>query len=135
LKYEGVNLLVFKKLLEKLQPAEVTDWINHEPQSQYSRRIWFLYEWLMQVKLDVPDLKEGNCVPLLNEDLQYASPVSINSSRHRVKNNLTGNVDFCPLIFKTGIIENHFQLLLNRTHQIVKGAETHFLFCVPAPSR
>jgi Fic family protein len=107
LKYEGVNLLVFKKLFEKLEPAEIVAWILNEPQSQYSRRIWFLYEWLMQIPLGVPDLKEGNYVMLIDEDLQYASPVSTNSSRHRIKNNLTGNVNFCPLIFKTEQIEKY----------------------------
>jgi len=107
LKYEGVNLLVFKKLFEKLEPAEIIAWILNEPQSQYSRRIWFLYEWLMQMLLGVPDLKEGNYVTLIDEDLQYASHVSTNSNRHRVKNNLTGNVNFCPLIFKTTQIEKY----------------------------
>jgi hypothetical protein len=107
LKYEGVNLLVFKKLFEKLEPAEIIAWILKEPQSQYGRRIWFLYEWLMQKSLDVPDLKEGNYVTIINEDLQYASPVGTNSNRHRVKNNLTGNVNFCPLIFKTEKLEKN----------------------------
>ena len=100
LKYEGVNLLVFKKLFEKLAPTEIVAWIINEPQSQYSRRIWFLYEWLMQMLLGVADLKEGNYVTLIDEDLQYASPVSTNSNRHRVRNNLAGNVNFCPLISK-----------------------------------
>lgn len=107
LKYEGVNLLVFKKLFEKLEPAELIAWILNEPQSQYSRRIWFLYEWLMQMLLDVPGLKEGNYVTLIDENLQYASPVSANSNRHRVRNNLAGNVNFCPLIYKTAKIEKY----------------------------
>jgi len=107
LKYEGVNLLAFKKLFEKLAPAEIITWIANEPQSQYSRRIWFLYEWLMQMLLSVPDLKKGNYVTLIDENLQYASPVSSNSNRHRIKNNLTGNVNFCPLIYKTAQIEKY----------------------------
>jgi hypothetical protein len=113
LKYEGVNLLVFKKLFEKLEPAEIIAWIVNEPQSQYSRRIWFLYEWLMQMLLGVPDLKKGNYVPLIDEDLQYSSPVSTNSNRHRVRNNLAGNVNFCPLIFKTRQIEKYIAVNLS----------------------
>ncbi|MBW6460384.1 MAG: Fic family protein [Bacteroidales bacterium] len=107
LKYEGVNLLVFKKLFEKLEPGEIIAWIKNEPQSQYGRRIWFLYEWMMQGSLDIPDLKEGNYMPLLNERLQYASPAGPRSKRHRLKNNLPGNVDFCPLIFKTDKLERY----------------------------
>lgn len=128
LKYEGVNLLAFKKLFEKLDPGEIIAWIKNEPQSQYSRRIWFLYEWLMQELLDIPDLKEGNYIPLLNDDLQYASPVSIKSSRQRVKNNLTGNVNFCPLIFKTEKIDKYIvENLSEKTDKVISGVHRDIL--------
>ena len=54
IKYEGLNLLFFKKLFEKLTSGQIEQWINSEPLSQYSRKIWFLYEWLMQKKLSIP---------------------------------------------------------------------------------
>ena len=95
LKYEGINLLVFKKLFEKIEPDSIKEWINNEPLSQYSRKIWFLYEWLIQKSLAVPDLKGGNYIPLVEEKLQYANPVSTNVSRQRIKNNLPGVFDFC----------------------------------------
>ncbi len=101
LKYEGINLLFFKKLFEKLNKAEIEEWIKKEPLSIYTRKIWFLYEWLMQKQLSVKDLKEGNYVPLIDDKIHYTSAVSINSSRHRIKNNLPGTVNFCPLVFKT----------------------------------
>jgi hypothetical protein len=107
LKYEGINLLFFKKLFEQLEPLTIEQWINNEPLSQYSRRIWFLYEWLMQKLLAMADLKDGNYIPLVDEKLQYASPVSIKSSRQRIKNNLPGVADFCPLIHKTSKLENY----------------------------
>jgi len=128
LKYEGVNLLFFKKLFEKLEPGEIITWILNEPQSQYSRRIWFLYEWLMKMLLGVPDLKEGNYIPLLDEDLQYASPVNVNSSRHRVKNNLAGNVNFCPLIYKTDKIEKYIaEKLADKTNAVISGVHKDIL--------
>ena len=40
LKYEGVNLLVFAKLQEKLSSQELLALVNIEPLGQYSRRIW-----------------------------------------------------------------------------------------------
>lgn len=128
LKYEGINLLFFKKLFEKLEPAEIITWILNEPQSQYSRRIWYLYEWLMQMLLDVPDMKEGNYVPLIDEDLQYASPASINSKRHRIKNNLTGNVNFCPLIFKTEKIDRYIaENLSTKTDRVISNVHKDIL--------
>lgn len=122
LKYEGVNLLFFKKLFEEVHKDTIKEIVQKEPSGQYSRKIWFLYEWLLQVKLDIPDLEKGNFVFLIDEDLQYASSISTNSSRHRIKNNLAGTIDFCPLIFKTEKLENY--IAKNSTENIntvVKG--------------
>lgn len=107
LKYEGINLLFFKKLFEKVAEAEIAALVQIEQQGRYSRKIWFLYEWLQQKKLAIPDLKSGNFAALIDEEIQYASVVSMNSSRHRIKNNLPGTVGFCPLIFKTSKLENY----------------------------
>jgi hypothetical protein len=122
LKYEGVNLIFFKKLFEQLTEEAISNLVQIEPQGQYSRRIWFLYEWLMSKKLPILDLDKGNFVLLIDEDLQYASIVTINSTRHRVKNNLPGTVDFCPLIKKTKKLEAY--LAKNTTeniNKIIKG--------------
>lgn len=107
LKYEGINLLFFKKLFETLPDDAIKQLIQLEPNGQYSRKIWFLYEWLFQRKIDVPNLDKGKFVQLIDDDLQYSSPISINSSRHRIKNNLPGTVDFCPLIAKTEKLKNY----------------------------
>lgn len=109
LKYEGINLLFFKKLFQHLSKQEITALVQIEPTGQYSRKIWFLYEWLMNHKLDIPDLTQGNFVNLVNEEMQYASSNPIKSSRHRINNNLAGTVDFCPLIFKTEQLENFIE--------------------------
>jgi len=133
LKYEGVNLLLFKKLFEKLPSRDVEDWIMKEPQSLYGRRIWFLYEWLMQKSLKVPDLREGNYIPLIDEKQQYASPKSINSSRHRIKNNLTGNVNYCPLIRKTARIERYIsENLADKTSVAISGVHKDILLRMSA---
>ena len=101
LKYEGINLLFYKKLFTTLSEIEVTHLVQIEPQGLYSRKIWFLYEWLLGKILPIPDLTMGNFVPLVNETQQFALPGGYKSSRHRIINNLPGNVHFCPLIFKS----------------------------------
>lgn len=121
LKYEGINLLFFKKLFEQISTSEIETWIKNEPLSIYTRKIWFLYEWLMQKQLNVADLKEGNYVFLIDETIQYASPISINSNRHRIKNNLPGTHDFCPLIHKTKKLENYIsENLADKTYLVIK---------------
>ena len=109
IKYEGINLLVFKKLFEKLTKEEITDLLKKEPTGQYSRKIWFLYEWLMNENLAIPDLKIKEAIPLLDEKLQYAIQGK-SSPRHRIINNLPGTPDFCPLIRRTAKLDHYISL-------------------------
>jgi Fic family protein len=128
LKWEGVNLLFFKKLFEKLTATTIENWVAAAPQSQYSRRIWFLYEWLMQSRLHFQDLKEGNYVDLINEKLQYVNSIAQTSSRHRIKNNLPGNRDFCPLIHKTAQLESYIDAQLDKkTNAVISGVHKDIL--------
>ncbi len=107
-KYEGVDLIILKKLFDQLNETEVSEMIQQEIMGQYSRRIWFLYEWLLDKKLDIPDLKKGNLVSVINEKLQYAI-LGKSSRRHKVINNLPGTKNFCPLIKKTEKLESYIQ--------------------------
>jgi hypothetical protein len=134
LKYEGINLLVFKKLFELLKIAEIKELVQIEPLSQYSRKVWFLYEWLFNTQLDISDLKQGNFITLIDEKKQYAIQGK-RSSRHRIINNLPGTPNFCPLIFKTEKLEKQnasdFQNLksnyLNSIHKDVMQRAASFL--------
>ncbi|MDB5249147.1 MAG: filamentation induced by camp protein fic [Segetibacter sp.] len=109
LKYEGVDLGIFKKLFEIVDPKEWTTWIGKEPTGQYSRRIWFLYEWLLNKQLPMADLNTGNYIDLLDENLQYGAKPEA-SKRHRVRNNLPGVPAFCPLVRRTKKLERFLQL-------------------------
>lgn len=109
IKYEGINLLFFKKLFDSLDELVIEELLRIEPLSQYSRRMWFLYEWLMQKKLDLPDLKEGNYVQLLDEKLQFTIGKGENSPRHRVRNNLPGTINFCPLVSRSEKLERYIK--------------------------
>jgi len=108
LRYEGVNLLFFKKLFEKLPVKEIEELVQIEPLGQYSRKIWFLYEWLFKKELNIQDLKSGNFVALLDNKLQYAIEGS-NVKRQRIVNNLPGTYNFCPLIYKTEKLETYIE--------------------------
>ncbi|MFZ4544372.1 MAG: Fic family protein [Saprospiraceae bacterium] len=128
LKYEGVNLLCFKKLFESVTLPEITAIVKTEPTGQYARKIWFLYEWLMQDKLPLDDLAFKNIVPLIDESLQYASSISSNSSRHRIRNNLPGTVNFCPLIYKTDKLKSYIrENLSEKTNAVIKGVHKDIL--------
>ncbi len=128
LKYEGVNLLFFKKLFERIDQSEVVTIIMSEYSGQYMRKIWFLYEWLMQKKLPIADLTFKNFIPLLDDKLQYTSTLSINSSRHRIRNNLPGTVNFCPLIRRTEKLEDYISRnLAKKTVEVIHGIHKDIL--------
>ncbi|MDO7173860.1 Fic family protein [Mariniflexile sp. AS56] len=134
LKYEGVNLLFFKKLFDKLSEKDITTLLQLEPTGQYSRKIWFLYECLLQKQLDIKDLTIKNFVPLIDDKMQYAIKGS-RSSRHRIINNLPGTIAFCPLIFKTKKLETYINgniaakknTFLNGIHKDVLQRASSFL--------
>ena len=111
LKYEGVDLCVLKKLFEVIDKSEIEAIVQATITGSYARRIWFLYEWLMGTFLDLPDLKRGNYVHVLNP-LQQLAVKGDNSQRHRVINNLPGTPDFCPLIKITEGIDAYLMMNL-----------------------
>ncbi len=121
IKYEGINLLIIKKLFEVLQEKEILEILQQEPLGQYSRKIWFLYEWLLSKELSIPNIQSGNYVSLIDEKLQICLPDGIKSSRHRIINNLPGTRDFCPLIHKTEKIQKYISTdLAQKNNKYIK---------------
>jgi len=109
LKYEGINLLVFKKLTQIYDLKQLNELIEIEPTGQYTRRIWFLIEWLGGIKLSSrKDMEKKSYVKLVDESIQY-SIEGTKSSRHLVINNLPGIVDFCPMVSKTPKLEKYIK--------------------------
>ncbi len=120
LKYEGTDLLILKTIFLLLGEEAIKKAILNKPTGQYSRRIWFLYEWFLERKIDIPDLKTGTYVEVVNPDLQYPGP-TINSTRHRVKNNLPGTPEYCPMVRRTEKLEKHISI--NIQESIDKGLD------------
>ena len=100
LRHEGVDLGVLSALFATLDPAVIEEWARAEPTGQYSRRIWFLYEWLTERELDLPDAPRAPYAAILDPEQQYAVK-GTTVTRHRVRNNLPGTPDFCPLVRRT----------------------------------
>jgi len=100
LRNEPVDLAVLKALFTILDPKEIEGIVHSQPTGKHSRRLWFIYEWLTQSALDLPDSQVTNFVDLLDADIQYPG-LAEPSRRHRVRNNLPGVLNFCPLIRRT----------------------------------
>lgn len=109
LKYEGLDLAVLKRLFVAVGPGPVEAMVRGKPTGAYVRRLWFLHEWLTGNRLDLPDADRGVYPHVVDPERQYASPAET-SSRHRVKNNLPGTPDFCPLVFRTEALERFVRM-------------------------
>ena len=128
LKYEGVNLLAFKKIAEYYDEDQLSELVSIEPTGQYARRIWFLVEWLLGKRLPGKEnIHKKSYVKVLDETLQYGVKGE-KSSRHLVINNLPGNRDFCPLILKTVKLEKYIgENLIDQKDRYLEGIRKDIL--------
>lgn len=124
LKYEGLDLVVLKRLFIAAGPAAIEALVREQPTGGYARRIWFLYEWLTGRRLDLPDATAGRYVPVVDPERQYASEGET-APRYRVRNNLPGTPEFCPLVFRTGALERFTALNLPQRAQEIVAAVPH----------
>ncbi|RYY07927.1 MAG: cell filamentation protein Fic, partial [Sphingobacteriaceae bacterium] len=111
-KYEGIFPDVLKALFSKIKHEDISEIIKNEPTSLYTRKLWFMYEWLLEKTLAIPDLQTGNFIDLIDKSLQYPGPVTP-SKRHRVRNNLPGVRNFCPIVRRTDKLDRFIELHLN----------------------
>jgi len=103
LRREGLHLEVLRKLLKgKITPLELTAYIRTKPTGRYARILWFLYERFTRDRLDLPDLKQGNYIDLLDREIYITGPVR-KEKRQRINANLLGTGQFSPVVRWKGL--------------------------------
>lgn len=134
LKYENIDLLILKKVLAHLAEEDIIQYIRATPTGIITRKIWYYYEFLMQKTLNLEDAPTATAIDLLEPD-DYFTATGVLSLRHRVRHNLLGNVDFCPIIRKTETLKNYIHLnlaaktstLIGKTSSNLIRRAAHFL--------
>ncbi len=101
LRHETFDLLCLSRIFKNIPIEEIESSVAEKPNGIYARRIWFLYEYLLQKKIKVEDLTAVTIQPLLDPQKYYVNKTGPISKRHRIQNNMLGNRDFCPVIQKT----------------------------------
>ncbi|SCV01500.1 conserved hypothetical protein [Cupriavidus necator] len=102
LRQEGVHLEFLARLFDVLPQAELAAWLNSERTGQYARRVGFLYEWLTGRQIaGVEAVTGGNYVDAIDPEAYFAATAPTRNARWRVRDNLPGNRDFCPLVRRT----------------------------------
>lgn len=101
LKHEGVHLEFLARLFAVVPPDELEAWVAAEPTGQYARRAGFFYEYVTGQHLTFPGVVAGNYVLALDPDAYLTASSPVNNPRWRVRDNLPGTRDYCPLVLRT----------------------------------
>ena len=109
LRHENMDLLILKRAFEAVPKTTLEEYIRSIPGGTQTRRAWFFYEILTGQTLDIEDAPNLTAVDALDKR-RYFTGVSNLSRRHRVRDNLLGNGDWCPIIRKTGKLEAFAEL-------------------------
>jgi hypothetical protein len=104
LRHEAIDLLVLKRLFAAIAPDEIALFIKEAPTGALTRRAWFFYEWLTGKRLDLDDAPMVTATDALDPKAYYTGDPRL-SRRHRVRDNLLGTGDYCPIIRRTEILE------------------------------
>lgn len=100
LKYDDINLDFLKDVMSRIPEADIMAFIEQTPSGRYSRKIGFLYEFLMGKQLNIQKTITGNYTDLLEPE-KYITSTGIKNSRWRINDNLLGTRDFCPIVRRT----------------------------------
>lgn len=106
LRHEVLHLEFLARLFTKVGPRFVQAWVSAEPTGQYARRSAFLYEWLTNQQLPVPERLGGNYANVIDSDVLLSSSPDriVKNPRWRVNDNLPGTPFFCPIVVKTDVL-------------------------------
>lgn len=103
IRYEPLELGLLKAAFRAMGREPVEEWVRREPSGQFARRAWFLYEWLFDERLNLPDATMGAVVEVLDPKQQVGC-MGEQSKRHRVHNNLLGTPALCPMVRATNTL-------------------------------
>lgn len=120
LRHEDIDLLVLKRVFEAVPATAITEIVAATPTGALARRIWFFYEFLTGNRLDLDDAPKLTAVDAL-EPKQYFTTKGTLSTRHRVRDNLLGNSELCPVIRRTEKLEEFIARDLSSTAQETIG--------------
>jgi len=100
LRHEPIDLLILKRAFEAIPAGEMVAFIERAPTGAFTRRAWFFYETLTGTTLDIENAETVTAVAALDPKACFTGAPRL-SKRHRVRDNLLGGGDYCPIIRRT----------------------------------
>ncbi len=127
LRHEPIDLLILKRFFVDVSPDEIAALIRGTPTGTLTRRAWFFYEWLTGTELDIDDAPTVTAVDALDPARYFTGEPRL-SRRHRVRDNLLGTGDYCPIIRRTEALEAFLARgLAARAAEIVGRTGAHLI--------
>ena len=114
LRHEAMDLLILKRVFEAVPATVIETIIKDTPTGTVARRIWFFYELLTGSELGLEYAQNVAAVDALDPDRYFTSRPKL-SQRHRVRDNLLGTAEFCPIIRKSDKLLDFLELELAQT--------------------
>mgnify|MGYP000563070957 CR=1 FL=1 len=104
LRHENIDLLILKRAFSAVPRAVLEEYVRSTPSGMQTRRAWFFYELLTGQTLDIEDAPNVTAVDALNAKTCFTGKAKL-SRRHKVRDNLLGSGDWCPVIRRTKQLE------------------------------
>ena len=130
LRHEEIDLVILKRIFQSVPQETVVQFVRDAPTGAANRRVWFLYEFLTGVTLEVPE-PTGTAIDLLNAD-EYFTGTARLSRRHKVRDNLLGTSRFCPILRRTTVLNDFVGRELGRkANEIIGRTGKHVVSARP----
>ena len=127
LRHENIDLLIMKRAFDVVPKAVLEEYVRSTPTGTHTRRAWFFYELLTGQVLDVADAPNVTAVDALDSKAYYTGKAK-HSKRHKVRDNLLGSGDWCPVIRRTKQLEGFTALgLADRAAETVGRTGQHLV--------
>ncbi len=104
LRHETIDLLILKRAFEAVPKAALEAYVRSTPTGAQTRRTWFFFELLTGQTLDVDDVPNVKAVEALDAKVYFTGKATL-SRRHKVRDNLLGSGEWCPVIRRTQQLE------------------------------
>lgn len=127
LKHENIDLLILKRVFAKIPKDSIESFIAATPTGTMARRIWFFYEFLTGQMLDLEDASRVTAIDALDAKQYFTSKPKL-SKRHRVRDNLLGDGNFCPIIRRTDKLQSFVDMeLASKAANTVGQTSAHLI--------
>lgn len=107
IKHETIDMLVLKFIFKAFSQDSIVTYIKINPKRILSKKIWFLYEFLLEEQLSIENLPVGKYDDLLDSRKYIVKNNPIKSQRHKLNNNLLGTSKICPIVTRTKKLQGY----------------------------